>query len=171
MRVLGLITLFLITVYAGTYTVDHGFSDVQTLTDHVRDVNSKLDRFNGGLLQGLDLVNTIHKAHNHASTTRRSIKALGNFTADDSDRGFPHVQDLIQMMAVTFETSQAKREVTHKGAFSYIAQGMALSMYQEKNRLEEVLRSKAPDEYYQKCASDLEKLDNAWQEYFQDLGD
>lgn len=64
-----------------------------------------------------------------------------------------------------------QREVTHKGAFSYIAQGMALSMYQEKNRLEEVLRSKAPDEYYQKCASDLEKLDNAWQEYFQDLGD
>lgn len=108
MRVLGLITLFLITVYAGTYTVDRGFSDVQTLTDHVRDVNSKLDRFNGGLLQGLDLVNTIHKAHNHAATTRRSIKALGNFTADDSDRGFPHVQDLIQMMAVTFETSQAK---------------------------------------------------------------
>ncbi|PLN86863.1 hypothetical protein BDW42DRAFT_157861 [Aspergillus taichungensis] len=171
MRFISCITLFLATVFAKTYTVDDGFSDVQALTDHVSRVNSKLDRFNGGLLQGLDLVNAIHKAHKHAAATRKSFNTLGNLTVDDSDKGISHVQDLIQMMAVTFETSKAKRDVTHKGAFSYIAQGMALSMYQEKNRLQEVLRSKAPDEYYQKCASDLDDLDNSWREYFQGLED
>lgn len=108
MRIISFITLFVATAFAKTYTVDHGFSDVQALTDHVRDVNSKLDRFNGGLLQGLDLVNTIHKAHKHAAATRRNFETLGNLTVDDSDRGFPQVQDLIQMMAVTFETSKAK---------------------------------------------------------------